>query len=143
MPDQPTIDQFLSPITAWARARPDILALALLGSWARGTPTRDSDVDLLFIVSEPQAFRYDELWLAEISWRGAYVTGWRDADYGVAWSRHVQLAPSREVEFTFCPPWWAATDPLDPSTASIVANGCRILLDKTRLLETLLSVAMP
>ena len=143
MADNGELEQILAPITAWARSRPDILGLALLGSWARGTARPDSDIDLLFVASEPQAYRYNDFWLTEISWPDAYVAGWRDADYGVVWSRHVQLEPMREIEFSFCAPSWAATDPVDAGTANVVANGCRILLDKSRLLEKLLAVVSP
>ncbi len=136
-------DRILSPVAAWARSRPDILGLAVLGPSSRRSAESDTDILLLFVVSEPQAYRYDDLWLAEINWRGDYVTGWRDADYGKLWSRHVRLSTPREVEFTFCAPSWAATDPVDEDTAHVVSNGCQIVLDKARLLERLLAVTAP
>ena len=143
MVDERQLDRLLIPITAWACSRSDILALAVLGSWARGTARTDLDVDLLFIAREPQAYRYDELWLAEIRWPEGYVIDWQDVDYGLVWSRHVRLVPEREIEFGFCAPSWAATDPLDIDTAKIVANGFLVLLDKTRILEHLLAVTAP
>jgi hypothetical protein len=143
MADLAQVDRVLSPITAWARSRADILGLAIVGSWARGTARPDSDIDLVLLVPEPLSFRYDEQWLGEIAWRDARVSQWRDADYGKVWSRHVRLEPYCEIELTFCPPSWAATDPLDPGTASVVSGGCRVLLDKSRLLENLLTVAAP
>jgi hypothetical protein len=33
-------DQLINQITAWAETQPDIVALALVGSWARGNPTK-------------------------------------------------------------------------------------------------------
>jgi predicted nucleotidyltransferase len=137
------LDRLVSPITAWARSRPDIIGLAVVGSWARGTARPDSDVDLVLLASAPQALRYDELWLAEIDWRECRVVRWHDADYGNVWSRHVLLEPAREIEFTFCAASWAATDPLDRVTANIVLSGCRIFLDKARLFERLVAVAAP
>ena len=65
------------------------------------------------------------------------------ADYGIVWSRHIQLAPPCEIEFTFCAPSWAATDPVDAGTVNVVSQGCRVLLDKAALFEKLLAVAWP
>jgi hypothetical protein len=137
------LDQVLAPVSAWARSRPDVLGLALVGSWACGRARQDSDVDLVLLVSEPQIFRRDERWMAEIRWLDRRVVGWHDADYGVAWSRHVRLQPACEIEFTFCDPSWAATDPVDPGTAAVVSGGCRPLLDKAGLFEGLLAVTAP
>jgi uncharacterized protein len=143
MADIAEIEQVLSPITAWARARTDIEGLALVGSWARSAARPDSDIDLVLLALEPLSFRHDERWLAEIAWRGVRVVQWHDADYDIAWSRHVQLEPRREIEFTFCALSWVTTDPVDPGTAIVVSSGCRVLLDKTRLLENLLAVTTP
>jgi predicted nucleotidyltransferase len=141
-----TLEAIVAPVTAWARSRPDILGLAVVGSWARGAARAGSDVDLILLASDPQSFRYDENWLIEIHWGERRIASWRDADYGAVWSRHVQLTPPCEIEFTFCAPAWAATDPVDPGTANVVSNGCRVLLDmldKARLFEKLLAVAGP
>lgn len=54
---------------------------------------------------------------------------WRDAAYGRALSRHVLLEDCLEVEFTFGPTFWEATDPLDPGTLRVTADGYRILFD--------------
>jgi predicted nucleotidyltransferase len=46
----PAIDQ----VAAWASAQPDIVALALVGSWARGNPTKRSDIDFMVISETPK-----------------------------------------------------------------------------------------
>ena len=97
----------------------------------------------MLLVSEPQKFRSDDHWLTEIDWAGGRVAGWHDAEYGSAWSRHVALEPHGEIEFTFCTPSWAATDPIDAGTANVVSGGCRILVDKTKLFDNLLTAASP
>jgi len=143
MGDVAILDEIASPIVApivsWARRHSDILALAVAGSWARGTARSDSDIDLILLVREPADFRGQD-WPGEIAWREGRVTQWHDADYGVAWSRHLQLSGAREIEFTFCRPSWADTDPVDAGTAEVVSGGCRVLLDKFGLFEKLLSV---
>jgi len=39
----------VSAVTGWAIERGDICAMALVGSWARGNPRQDSDIDLLLL----------------------------------------------------------------------------------------------
>ena len=102
MAEAARLDQILEPIMAWARSRPDILGLAVVGSWARGTAGPDSDIDLMLLVPDPEAFRSDRLWPVEIPWGKGHVTGWHDAQYGSVWSRHVKLERSSEIEFPFC-----------------------------------------
>jgi predicted nucleotidyltransferase len=140
--DDAQIDEILSRIAAWARSRADILGLALVGSWARGTARYDSDIDLVILVSEPEKFRADVHWLAEIEWTDRDITAWHDAQYGSAWSRHVELWPDREIELTFCAPSWAATNPIDPGTIQVVSGGCRILVDKAELLKNLMAALL-
>jgi hypothetical protein len=143
MADIAKLDQILAPVAAWARSRSDVFGLAIVGSWARGSARSDSDIDLMVLVPKPQAFRCDDLWLAEIQWGEARVTGWHDADYGMVWSRHVRLEPPCEMEFTFCALSWTATDPVDPGSLNVVSTGCRILVDKLGLFESLLAEASP
>jgi hypothetical protein len=143
MADGAQLEQILAPIAAWARSRSDVHGLALVGSWARGAARRDSDIDLMLLVPEPQTFRSDEHWLTEIDWAGGQVADWRDAEYGSAWSRHVALEPYCQIEFTFCAPSWAATDPIDAGTVNVVSGGCRVLVDKVQLFESLLTAVSP
>jgi len=143
MADGAQLEQILAAIAAWARSRADIHGLALVGSWARGSARRDSDIDLVVVVPDPQKFRSDEHWLSEIDWTGGRVADWHDADYGSAWSRHVELEPHYRIEFTFCAPSWAATDPIDTGTADVVSGGCRILVDKMQLFGNLLTAVSP
>ena len=140
MPGLAQRSPILAPITAWAGSRPDILGLAVVGSVARGNARPDSDTDVVLLVTEPQAFRRDRQWLADIGFgHGSRIKGWHDARYGAAWSRHVSLEPTGEIEFTFCARSWAATDPVDPGTAMVLAGGCKVLLDKNGLFDRLLS----
>jgi len=97
----------------------------------------------MLLVPEPQTFRCDEHWLSEIGWAGGRVADWHDAEYGSAWSRHVALEPHCRIEFTFCTPSWAATDPIDTGTVNVVSGGCRILVDKTKLFSNLLTAVSP
>jgi predicted nucleotidyltransferase len=131
--------QILDPIIQWVKRRPDLLGLALVGSWARGTAREDSDVDLVLLAEVPEALRRDTAWPFQIAWSDARLepVDWSDADYGRAWSRHLRLRPDVEIELSFAAPGWAEVDPIDEGTLRIVADGFEVLLDKAGLLGRL------
>lgn len=133
-------DAILRVAAGWAAAQSDIVGLALVGSWARGTARPDSDIDLMVLTHDPERYRRDRSWLAEIDWAliGLPVIGWRDADYGAVWSRHITLADAVEVEFSFGEPSWAETEPIDIGTHRVAARGLRPLYDPRDLFTGLL-----
>lgn len=126
----------VSAVTRWAGSRRDVRALALLGSWARGCAHAGSDIDLILLVDDPQAYRATP-WLDDLgrSSADARCATWRDESYGTVWSRHVVLDDGAEVEFSFAMPHWAAVDPLDPGTRRVLSDGCRVLHDPHELLR--------
>ena len=133
-----SIDPILSVVSTWATERDDIVAVALIGSHARGSPSVDSDIDLVVLTPNPNSFR-KSAWLAQIRWAsfGRTVATYRDAVYGAVWSRHVTLDDNARVEFSFGAPTWAATSPCDPGTEGVVRAGCRVLYDPQGLLRAL------
>ena len=137
------IAPLLEVVTAWAASRHDIVGLALVGSWARDTANPDSDIDLILLTPNPDAYRISSDWLTEFDWPklSLSVRSYRDAKYGVVWSRHVELSDGTLVEFTFGFPSWAATCPCDAGTQSVVSRGCRVLFDPTGLLQNVVSYA--
>lgn len=60
------IDRLIQQIVQWAASHKAIKAVALVGSWARGTAHAESDVDLMFLVEQPLPFRTSTDWLNEI-----------------------------------------------------------------------------
>jgi uncharacterized protein len=131
----------IAEVERWAQARPDIIGLALVGSYARGNAQSDSDIDLIVLTSTPEAYRNDTAWLAEINWQiiAATIADWRDEDYGVVWSRHLFLADKREIEIGFGDRSWATTDPVDAATRKVINNGCRIIYDPEALINNFLT----
>ena len=53
------VDVFLDRFTEWARLQPEILAVALVGSYARNEARADSDVDLILICTRPPKYLAD------------------------------------------------------------------------------------
>lgn len=136
-----TVNAILTQVIQWASSRTDILAVALVGSWARGTARPDSDIDFMFLTPNLASFREHLIWIDEIDWNsiGCEVEEWEDEDYGLVWSRHLYLTNEIEAEFSFGLPSWASVAPIDAGTLNVVRDGCRILYDPENLLKTLIA----
>ena len=135
------VERLNAVITDWARQRPDITGLAMIGSWASGRARPDSDLDLVLLTDRQSEFRRDRDWPDAIAWdrAGFAVEGWEDASYGALWSRHIMLVPRAALELSFAGPSWASLDPIEPGTLRIVEEGCRILIDKSGALADLVA----
>jgi hypothetical protein len=125
----PQVDPIVEVVLAWAKTQPTIWAIALVGSHARGTARIDSDIDLMLLATDPERFRTDTTWVAQIDC-------WMDEEYGAAWSRRVWVS-DWSVEFTFASLSWAKANPPDAGTRQVVSDGCRILHDPDALLARL------
>ena len=137
------LESLIESILGWAQGRADIVGLALVGSRARGRGRADSDVDLVVLTHDPTQYRRDQSWLTAISWPATLKPprSWRDADYGRVWSRHVSLEGAPAIEFRFAAPTWAATQPMDAGTRTVVRDGCEVLWDPQGILARLLAAA--
>lgn len=118
------VDSFLAAVVAWAGEEPRLTAVALVGSYARGTARADSDVDLLLLSESPSAL------LAERAWVGRFgpLAGQAVEAWGKVTSVRVWYEGGLEVEFGVTGREWAA-DPADTGDAGVVAAGIRILYD--------------
>ena len=123
-------------IALWAQRKTNINGLALVGSWARDAAQVNSDIDLVVLATDPQNFRCITEWLEEIAWP-APITKWADVSYGPLWSRHCELEDHTRVELGFCSREWASCYPIDPGTARVIRDGCRVLYDPLCLFEQL------
>src|SRR5262249_22219421 len=126
-------------VTRWTAQQEEILACALVGSYARGQARPDSDIDLVALSSAPLFFRRSTDWINSIPLAslGLSVVSWADEDYGPLWSRRMALSDGREIEWGFTTPAWAAIDPIDPGTQRVASDGLRILLDPDGILHDL------
>jgi predicted nucleotidyltransferase len=127
------VDRLLEQTTAWARRRPDVDAVALVGSWARGDPRPDSDVDLVLLTNTPETYAEREDWIADLGANAVVTT----RSWGAITERRLLLPSGLEVEVGVGLPSWADTDPLDPGTKRVVVEGFRILHDPHGLLAAL------
>jgi predicted nucleotidyltransferase len=126
------VEDFLARVSAWAVTKTDILAVALVGSHARGAADRDSDVDLVVLTTAPLDYTADVTWADQFG----RVANHEVEQWGRVTSVRVWYESSLEVEFGFASPDWAAT-PLDEGTRRVVAGGIRVLLDRDAVLAGL------
>ncbi len=128
------IERFLSAVVKWASAQPDIVAVALVGSYARGTAKPASDVDLVILTSCPQRYVQATDWAATFG----SIAEQAIEDWGKVTSLRVWYEGGEEVEFGITTPEWVA-HPMDAGTWKVIADGMRILFDRQAYLAAALS----
>jgi predicted nucleotidyltransferase len=129
----------IAVLQALVRGRDDLRAMAVCGSWARGNPRPDSDLDVVIVARDQGSLRRDQKWIGELKFSDA---GYRYVDhevaqYGPVWSAHVKLEPKADLELTLTDEDWALVRPVDPGTRRVVTDGFKILVDKDGVLRSL------
>jgi ribosomal protein S18 acetylase RimI-like enzyme/predicted nucleotidyltransferase len=130
---------WLDRLPAWAEPRRDIIGIALVGSYARGTERPTSDIDLVLIADDTARYLANDAWLEEIGPPALIAV--EDEDWGLLKSRRARYAGGLEVEWGVAPAAWCSIAPLDFGTAVVVAGGMRILHDPRRAFEALARAA--
>lgn len=125
-------ETFLSALAEWARES-EMLAVAVVGSYASGAARADSDLDLVLLVANPERFFASADWIE----RFGEICSFRDEDWGRLRSRRVYYAGGLEVEFGFSDAAWASHDPVDPGTRTVVAGGLLCVYDPQSILRRL------
>jgi len=124
------VEQFLNDLTRWAVRQKDLLAVALVGSYARGTATINSDVDIVLISSHLDHYLKDNSWAASFG----VVEKRRIEQYGLVTSLRIWYAGGLEVEYGISDERWAAL-PLDAGTRQVISDGMRILFERGDVLS--------
>jgi len=126
------VDSFLFEFKRWAATEASILAVAFIGSHARGTSTTESDVDLVVVVSFPN------IYLKHRQWTSLFGNVERDRieDYGNCTSLRVWYSDGLEVEYGFVDESCAAL-PLGEGTRKIVTDGMKVIFERKPLLSLL------
>jgi hypothetical protein len=120
-------------VVRWAAGRPDVVAVGLAGSQARGTAGPDSDVDVVVLTRDRDGYT-GAAWVP-----GLFGAGWTDLRtrrWGPLLERRLGLPGGPVVELGFAPEGWAAL-PADPGTAGVVAGGFVVLHDPDGVLARL------
>ncbi len=128
-----SVASLLAAVTEWAVRRPEVMAVALIGSHAAGTAGPGSDIDLVVITGDPHSQLGGRNWLDEFGVvRSVTLERW-----GMVTSLRVGYEGGLEVEFGIAPPRWAWTEPVDGGTREVVRAGMRILYDPNGVLAAL------
>ena len=122
------IEQFV----LWASQQPAITAVALGGSYARGTATDKSDIDLIILASSCRPYLENHEWLSLFG-ELDHATNER---WGVVETVRAIYKTGVEIEYNFAPPSWADV-PLDAGTRRVVEDGFKILLDPQHRFDAL------
>jgi hypothetical protein len=131
-PNQKQVHQLLSEFSGWAASKPDILAVALLGSYSRNEATGSSDVDLLIVASEPKIYVQDTRWAQCFG----TISRQQLENYGKVTSLRVWYSGGHEVEYGFTDETWCAL-PLDEGTKKVISDGMQILSEREPILTRL------
>ena len=124
------VTSLLNDLTKWAESRPEILGVALIGSYARDEATVDSDVDLVLLTSAPKEFIEKPEWIKDFG----VVKSYQVEDWGLVTSLRVYYQKDLEVEFGMTTSEWVS-EPIDEGTRLVTDDGMKILLDKFALLS--------
>lgn len=141
--DTQRVEQLLSALKTWSGREPRVKALALVGSWdPESRQHAEADADIVLLVDDPDRFRTESRWMAEIDWASAGLGPghWTECDYGRACSRHLKFEDGAAVEVSFVPASWASVDPVDPVTRRVAGKGMRVVHDPSGLLGKLIAV---
>jgi predicted nucleotidyltransferase len=124
------VKDLLRAVVKWAEIQPDILGIALVGSYARDEAKIDSDVDLVFLTLNPKELIDKPEWITEFG----KAKSFEFEDWGVVTSLRVFYQDGLEVEYGITTIEWVI-EPLDESTHQVIADGMKVLLDKSGFLE--------
>jgi uncharacterized protein len=128
------VEALVGDAATWAATRHDLVAAAIVGSWARNGARENSDVDLVLLTNDPAAYIEREEWIAGLA-PGAKLL--RTGDWGAITERRLLLPSDLEVEVGIGLPSWAETSPVDPGTRRVVRDGLQAVFDPQGLLAAL------
>lgn len=125
-----TVSAFLDTFSRWASSQPDVQAVALVGSYARGETSEGSDVDLVILTSNVDKYLRDRSWISVFG----KFTGCLEEDYGIVTSVRTFYESGLEVQYSFTTPDWAET-PIDAGTLRVVREGMKAVYDPQGIID--------
>ena len=119
----------------WAKQREDVVAIAIVGSHARGAARPDSDFDVMVLCGSPQTLLHDQDWRA----RFGIVVRTETETWEILDTLRTFYQDGAGVEFNLAPPSWAAI-PIDSGTREVISGGIKILHDPRSILAKAVAV---
>ena len=127
-------DQFIAKFVDWVTTQSHIEAVALVGSYANGTASEESDIDLILLVPDPDKLIDDIKWVYQFG----VVSDNQIEHYGKVTSIRVWYSNGQEVEFGISDINWASP-PLDYGTQKVIDDGMKVLFERKPLLSIYLN----
>jgi len=118
----------------WLYKLSDIKGVLLVGSYGRGNPKSNSDIDLIIIVENVTNFLETTDWLA--SGKESIISIEYEDWIGVQ-SARVFYEDKTEIEYSFTLKEWADIDPIEEGTYNVLNGGFKILYDPNNYFEEL------
>ncbi|NJL71265.1 MAG: nucleotidyltransferase domain-containing protein [Candidatus Competibacteraceae bacterium] len=118
------IRQVRQNIIRFASSHPDIIAVLLVGSYARHEERPDSDIDLIVLTDRKQQMIEQTDWTEEF---GSTDRKTRE-EYGEITSIRAEYS-NCEIEFGIGLEKWIAI-PLDPGTREVLQDGYEVIYDR-------------
>lgn len=122
--------EFQTDLCDWAFGNQGILAIGLVGSYARGEETAGSDVDLVLIADDRSQLLDDVSWISRFGVLESAIP----EHYGVVRSLRCRSHEGVELELGITAEEWC-TPPIDPETSSVIGDGMRVIFDRDKRLE--------
>lgn len=120
-----SFDVFMSNVKRWGEQSKEIDAIVLVGSYARGTQSKSSDIDLVILTSDKENMISNPMFISQFGKQSKIEIEY----YGAVTSIRIFYEESFEVEFGIADVSWIA-QPLDSGTRQVLDDGFKIIIDK-------------
>ena len=118
-------EKFIEAVKQWAEENGKIESVIIVGSYARGTNTVTSDLDLVILTPCRDEMVEDQ----EFTELFGEIAKRQKEYYGACTSVRVWYQNGMEVEFGLVKPSWISV-PLDQGTHKVLSDGYKVILDK-------------
>ena len=115
----------LKDIKQWAENEKQVESIIVVGSYARGTYKKTSDIDLVIISSNKKEMLKNQNFIKVFG----DVNKSQIEYYGACTSIRVWYKDGKEVEFGIVNPTWIEK-PLDNGTNKVLSDGFKVIIDK-------------
>lgn len=115
----------LKDIKQWAENEKQVESIIVVGSYARGTYKKTSDIDLVIITSNKKEMLKNQNFIKVFG----DVNKSQIEYYGACTSIRVWYKDGKEVEFGIVNPTWIEK-PLDNGTNKVLSDGFKVIIDK-------------
>lgn len=119
------MEVFLEDIKKWAEKEENIESVIIVGSYARGTFNKNSDIDIVIITTDKEKMLKKQEFIEKFG----DIEKSQIEYYGACTSIRVFYKNGKEVEFGIVETSWIK-QPLDSGTHKVLSDGFKVIVDK-------------